>query len=78
MVLDFSFILINKFLHGFLHDSFGDLHPVKLNSGVEMIHGDRSELSDLMFHGFVGLFELIDSGMKVGNLGLSFMFAVLH
>jgi hypothetical protein len=31
-----------------------------------------------MFHDFVGLFELIDSGMKVGDFGLGFAFVVLH
>jgi hypothetical protein len=65
-------------LHGFLHDSFGDFHFVKLNSGVEMIDGDGSELGDFMFHVFVVLFELIDSGMKVGNFVLGFTFVVLH
>lgn len=78
MVLYFSFILINNFLHCFLHYSFGNFHPVQLNSGVEMVDGDRSELSNFIFHGFVGLFELIDSGIKVGDFGLGFTFLVLH
>ncbi len=43
-----------------------------------MIDGDGSELGDFMFHVFVVLFELIDSGMKVGNFVLGFTFVVLH